>query len=163
MDGNALTGALPTELGRVTALSSLEVDDDPLSGMLPTELGTLTGLEDLNLFKPSRAPGAAAAAADVDTGASGAEHAPLGRAPALRLSWDSVRRGDARAQRTWAAQWALLELFVGCVALAAVLALVVTKLRMVVRTRRVRRAERPQRDTASSSAADEDALQESLL
>ena len=38
LDVNTLTGTLPTELGRLSAMNTLYVNDNTLTGTLPTEL-----------------------------------------------------------------------------------------------------------------------------
>ncbi|MEN8217501.1 MAG: S8 family serine peptidase, partial [Pseudomonadota bacterium] len=46
---NNLTGSIPTELGNLTNLETLELSDNQLTGSIPTELGNLTNLETLDL------------------------------------------------------------------------------------------------------------------
>ena len=46
---NALSGPMPPELGNLVALESLAFDDNALSGSIPPELGNLVALESLNL------------------------------------------------------------------------------------------------------------------
>ena len=41
LDGNALTGPIPTEIGQLTWLIDLAVAENSLSGSLPTELAVL--------------------------------------------------------------------------------------------------------------------------
>ena len=41
---NSLSGSLPTQLGARTALSRMYLKDNSLSGSLPTQLGALTAL-----------------------------------------------------------------------------------------------------------------------
>ena len=43
-----LTGAVPAEIGRLSALKELDLDDNQLTS-LPAEIGQLTSLEELNL------------------------------------------------------------------------------------------------------------------
>ena len=47
--GNRLSGAIPTELGRLSSLKWLKVGDNQLSGQIPRELGNLTNLQNLGL------------------------------------------------------------------------------------------------------------------
>ena len=46
---NKLTGAVPAGLGNLTALTSLDLSDNSLTGAVPTELGSLTALTSLDL------------------------------------------------------------------------------------------------------------------
>ncbi|KAK3238497.1 hypothetical protein CYMTET_51497 [Cymbomonas tetramitiformis] len=43
-----LTGSIPTELGRFTALEELSIDEASLTGPIPTELGHLTSLRSIS-------------------------------------------------------------------------------------------------------------------
>ena len=45
-----LSGTIPTELGRLTELTSLKLDANRLSGTIPSELGLLRKLETLDLY-----------------------------------------------------------------------------------------------------------------
>ena len=45
-----LTGQIPAELGNLTKLKSLFLDDNGLNGEIPPELGSLTNLESLYLY-----------------------------------------------------------------------------------------------------------------
>ena len=47
---NALTGAVPTEIGLLTNLEWLYLERSNLSGPIPTELGSLTNLRELSLY-----------------------------------------------------------------------------------------------------------------
>ena len=49
LTGNRLSGAIPTELGRLSSLKWLKVGDNQLSGQIPRELGNLTNLQNLGL------------------------------------------------------------------------------------------------------------------
>ena len=49
LDGNGLSGGLPSELGNLTNLRELDLYDNELSGGLPSELSNLTNLESLYL------------------------------------------------------------------------------------------------------------------
>ncbi|KAK3261455.1 hypothetical protein CYMTET_29639 [Cymbomonas tetramitiformis] len=51
--GSSLTGTLPTELGTLTALTTLSFDENSLSGTLPAELGSLTGLTSISVYQNS--------------------------------------------------------------------------------------------------------------
>ena len=53
LNNNALTGPIPTELGSLTALRYLLLGGNELTGPIPTELGNLSNLE--NLFLSSNA------------------------------------------------------------------------------------------------------------
>ena len=50
LDNNALTGSIPTELGSLTALRYLRLNNNALTGSIPTELGNLSNLESLTLY-----------------------------------------------------------------------------------------------------------------
>ena len=50
MAGNALTGSLPTEIGNLTLLHNIHLGDNQLSGNIPASIGNLTSLEYLMLF-----------------------------------------------------------------------------------------------------------------
>ena len=47
---NNLSGTIPSELGNLTALTSLHLSGNNLNGTIPTELGNLTALTSLSLF-----------------------------------------------------------------------------------------------------------------
>ncbi|KAL2914156.1 hypothetical protein HK105_206414 [Polyrhizophydium stewartii] len=49
LGSNALTGALPSSIGRLTKLTYLEVSSNSLSGPLPESLGSLASLTELSL------------------------------------------------------------------------------------------------------------------
>ena len=49
LDNNALTGSIPTELGNLSNLESLTLYGNALTGLIPTELGSLTALRYLSL------------------------------------------------------------------------------------------------------------------
>ncbi|KAM6559365.1 hypothetical protein CsatA_028604 [Cannabis sativa] len=49
LHSNKLTGSIPPELGNMTKLHYLELNDNHLSGRIPPELGKLTNLFDLNV------------------------------------------------------------------------------------------------------------------
>ena len=49
LENNQLAGTIPTELGELTALTSLSLDQNQLIGPIPTELGELTDLYVLSL------------------------------------------------------------------------------------------------------------------
>ena len=49
LDGNNLSGTIPTELGNLTSLTELGFYNNELSGEIPTELGNLTSLTELDL------------------------------------------------------------------------------------------------------------------
>lgn len=50
LESNAITGYLPTELGRLTALTNLLLNDNELSGTIPAELSGMAALEVFTLF-----------------------------------------------------------------------------------------------------------------
>ena len=50
LNNNALTGPIPTELGSLTALRYLRLNNNALTGPIPTELGNLSNLESLQLY-----------------------------------------------------------------------------------------------------------------
>ena len=47
----SIHGTLPAELGNLTALTTLQLNDNVLSGPIPTQLGNLTALTDLRLYQ----------------------------------------------------------------------------------------------------------------
>ena len=47
--GNNLTGSIPPELGALTHLTSLRIQDNELTGPIPRELGSLINLTNLHL------------------------------------------------------------------------------------------------------------------
>eukprot|EP00526_Cylindrotheca_closterium_P003145 CAMPEP_0113652330 /NCGR_PEP_ID=MMETSP0017_2-20120614/27944_1 /TAXON_ID=2856 /ORGANISM="Cylindrotheca closterium" /LENGTH=1480 /DNA_ID=CAMNT_0000565161 /DNA_START=102 /DNA_END=4541 /DNA_ORIENTATION=- /assembly_acc=CAM_ASM_000147 len=47
---NGLSGTVPTEVGKLTALTDLRLNDNALSGTIPSEVGKLTALTDLRLY-----------------------------------------------------------------------------------------------------------------
>jgi Leucine-rich repeat (LRR) protein len=49
LDRNNLTGAIPTEIGNISALFTLAIQSNSLSGSIPASLGNLTSLDFLNL------------------------------------------------------------------------------------------------------------------
>ena len=50
LDDNQLSGTIPSEIGNLTSLRDLELDDNQLSGTIPSEIGNLTSLSTLWLF-----------------------------------------------------------------------------------------------------------------
>jgi Leucine-rich repeat (LRR) protein len=52
-----LTGPLPDEVGDLTLLQYLYLNDNLLSGRIPASVGNLAGLEDLQLFRNGFAGG----------------------------------------------------------------------------------------------------------
>jgi len=46
---SAITGSIPTQLGSLTSLKTLDLSNNNLTGAIPTELGNLTNLEILDL------------------------------------------------------------------------------------------------------------------
>ena len=51
LQDNQLSGSIPAELGRLTSLTKLDLHNNRLSGSIPAELGHLTNLAELNLSK----------------------------------------------------------------------------------------------------------------
>merc|ERR1712196_246127 len=49
LNGNLLTGTIPTELGSCFRLNHLHVESNRLSGDIPTTIGELTGLKSCKL------------------------------------------------------------------------------------------------------------------
>ena len=49
LGGSELTGAVPTQLGALTKLTRLDLGDNKLTGVIPTQLGALTALTSLDL------------------------------------------------------------------------------------------------------------------
>ena len=49
LGGSELTGAIPTQLGSLTKLTRLDLSDNRLTGNIPTQLGSLTALTALDL------------------------------------------------------------------------------------------------------------------
>jgi hypothetical protein len=49
LQGNQLSGSIPTQLGNLTALENLYLDQNQLSGSIPAALGSLTSLQTLRL------------------------------------------------------------------------------------------------------------------
>ena len=49
LNGNQLTGSIPTELGTMALMAYLQLYDNQLTGPIPTELGLLSQLVDLEL------------------------------------------------------------------------------------------------------------------
>ena len=49
LEGNQLTGPIPTELGKLSSLTELQLYDNQLTGTIPTELGKLSSLTALDL------------------------------------------------------------------------------------------------------------------
>ena len=49
LGGSELTGAVPTQLGALTKLTRLDLGDNKLTGAIPTQLGSLTALTNLAL------------------------------------------------------------------------------------------------------------------
>jgi Leucine-rich repeat (LRR) protein len=50
LDSNALTGSIPSEVGNCVALTSLSLDKNSLSGSIPGEIGNLVLLNSLSLY-----------------------------------------------------------------------------------------------------------------
>jgi len=50
-DNNALTGAIPSDIGLLTRLKYLTFSDNLMSGEVPSELGNLIRLENLDISK----------------------------------------------------------------------------------------------------------------
>jgi hypothetical protein len=48
-NNNKLTGSIPTELGYLTELTRLELDESSFTGSIPTEIGLLTRLNHLEI------------------------------------------------------------------------------------------------------------------
>ena len=48
-NSQGLTGSIPPEIGCLTNLTELLLDDNQLTGEIPSEIGQLTKLEDMNL------------------------------------------------------------------------------------------------------------------
>ncbi len=55
--GNRLKGTIPTELGQLTSLTSLDLNNNRLTGTIPTELGKLISLEKLDFRGNERMSG----------------------------------------------------------------------------------------------------------
>ena len=49
MQGNQLSGPIPVELGRLSALEVLQIRSNQLTGPIPDEIGNLTGLRSFTL------------------------------------------------------------------------------------------------------------------
>jgi len=49
LGSNQLTGSIPPEIGSLTNLTSLYLDDNQLTGEIPSEIGNLTNLRTLYL------------------------------------------------------------------------------------------------------------------
>ena len=49
VDNSKLTGSIPTQFGQLTYLKSIIIDNNELSGVLPTELGELNNLQEIRL------------------------------------------------------------------------------------------------------------------
>ena len=49
LNGHDLTGSIPTQLGSLTDLTSIDLSSNRLSGSIPTQLGSLTALTSLDL------------------------------------------------------------------------------------------------------------------
>lgn len=47
LQGNSLTGTIPTELGQLERLQVLRLDTNSLTGNIPAEIGSITTLSDL--------------------------------------------------------------------------------------------------------------------
>ncbi len=50
LTGKGLTGSIPPQIGRLSSLEWLELDDNDLTGSIPAELGNLSNLKHLYLF-----------------------------------------------------------------------------------------------------------------
>jgi hypothetical protein len=50
LDVNSLSGSIPTEIGLVMQLTSLDVMSNSLTGQIPTEIGLMSSLTGLQLF-----------------------------------------------------------------------------------------------------------------
>jgi Leucine-rich repeat (LRR) protein len=49
LDGNELTGSIPSSLGTLSRISTLHLQNNKLMGLIPSELGNLANLQDLDL------------------------------------------------------------------------------------------------------------------
>ena len=49
--GSSVQGTIPSEIGELTALTLLRLEDSPVQGSIPSEIGELTALTELRLGK----------------------------------------------------------------------------------------------------------------
>jgi len=50
LDGNDITGPMPTEIGRLHKLKHLVLDNNAMTGTLPTEIGQMENLKSLIMY-----------------------------------------------------------------------------------------------------------------
>jgi Leucine-rich repeat (LRR) protein len=48
---NTMTGGIPDDIGKLTALRTFDINTNAITGTIPTTLGTMTSLQTLSLFR----------------------------------------------------------------------------------------------------------------
>ena len=85
---NNLQGKLPSEVGKLTSLRSLELDGNSITGTIPTEIGALSSLE--VLWLNDNALGTCSTFSGVYTACCGRTHVTCGVSKLCACSFDSV-------------------------------------------------------------------------